>query len=182
LEETAMNDLLELGGVTTKYFAPTQLPPAQYGVTLWSEIPPPDYSRPVMQVVMPATSAVLDLSGQTSPWVIDVVKQLEKLGRLQHNWDSYGGLPLSPQAKAVTFDALGWLKNKDLPTPAVILGSGGAVHLEWRSKGRELEVGFSPTATIEYAKVDSQGQIEEGEADVELRQKLNTLATWLLTG
>ena len=134
-------------------------------------------------ISLPTTSDALDLrEGAAAYWAFEAAKKLENLGALRQNWDSYGGLPLSPTAKRITFDALGWLKNQDLPVPAVVLGSAGTVHLEWRSKGRELEIGFGPAETIEFVKIDNQGHIEEGEADAEIRQRLRLLTSWLMNG
>jgi hypothetical protein len=133
---------------------------------------------------MPSTtSGLLALDAQTATWVLKVLRKLESLGSLQRNWDSHDGLPLSRKAQQTTVDALEWLKHQDLPVPAVVLGSGGTVHLEWRTNGKELEVGFNEHGLAEYLKVDSDGCWEEGEdVNEEIREKLVALAGWLKNG
>lgn len=173
-------DLMELGsiGATTQSFRPVN-----YAFSL-STSTTPQASVPVIQVHMPSTtSGLLALDVQTASWVLQVLKKLESFGRLKRNWDSHDGLPLSTEAKRTTFDALGWLKNQELPVPTVVLGSGGTVHLEWRANGKELEVGFDDRGIAEYLKVESDGCWEEGEdVDEEIREKLITLAEWLKNG
>lgn len=160
-------DLVELG-VTTKFTAPVS-----YSIVLTEQ---------GAYVSMPSalTTSALALDADTAPWVFEATRRLESLEHLHRNWDSYGGLPLSPQARLITFDALGWLKMRDLPIPSVVLGADGTVHLEWRSRtGRELEVGFGIGGRLEYAKTNTQGDIEEGEADAQIRENLCVLTEWL---
>jgi hypothetical protein len=169
-------ELIELGA-TTRSTRPTNY---SFSLATFDEC----IGRPLILVLMPSTAGeLLALDAQTATWVIQAIKKLESLGRLQRNWDSYDGLPLSPAAKRTTFEALGWLKNQELPVPAVVLGSGGTVHLEWRSNGKELEIGFDNCGVTEYLKVDDQGQCEEGEgAHEEIQEKIIKLAEWLKNG
>src|SRR5579872_3088407 len=90
----------------------------------------------------PATTyfGSIDVGGDTAGWVLEAAAKLETLGRFQIGWDSYGGLPLKAGAKDLTVRALRWLSHDELPAPAVVLGSGGTVQLEWRTKDKELEV------------------------------------------
>jgi hypothetical protein len=122
----------------------------------------------------------LDLSGDTAHWVVEAVKKLERLGRFRTGWDSYGGLPLRQGAKGLTLWVLRWLGKDELPVPSVVLGSGGTVQLEWRAKGKELEVELRDNNTIEYAKLSPGGEIEEGEAVLNLPGKIHDLAEWFL--
>lgn len=103
---------LSLGGLTSTTSSPTA---------------PVEWLRHV-QVFLPDTSSTPSLNlTRTADWVLEAVTRLEALGALQHGWDSYGGHPLSPEARAVTVRALRWLDKEDLPTPSVVLGSGGTV-------------------------------------------------------
>ncbi len=128
------------------------------------------------------TGGNLLLRGTTAPWVIDAAKKLEALGRLPTGWDSYGGLPLDSHAKTLTVSALGWLEDKNLPVPAVVLGSAGTVQLEWRVKGRELEIELGKNETVEFVKLAPEGVVEEGEEKTNLPQRLRSLTWWLLYG
>lgn len=128
------------------------------------------------------TSGSLVLTGSTASWVMDAAKKLETIGRLPAGWDSYGGLQLDPNAKKLTVWVLGWLGGRELPVPAVVLGSAGTVQLEWRARGRELEIELGKDNSIEFLKVHPTGDMEEGEARVDLPQKLRGLTWWLLYG
>ena len=152
-----------------------------YGISLCSVGAIRDDSVPIIDVQLrSATSSnALALDANTAVWVFEAVKKLEKLSHLERNWDSYDGLPLSPESRIITFDVLGWLKNQDLPVPSVVLGSNGTVHLEWRLKGKELELGFDGPRAMQYVKVSAEGNIDEGEENAELREKLCVLTSWL---
>lgn len=171
-----MNELREFNlaarGITATY----DYPDAEYTVR---------FSHVGAEIVIaPSTTGLaLSFDASTPTWVIEAARKLDALGSLGRNWDSYGGLPISPGARAITFDALGWLKNQDLPVPAVVLGSSGTVHLEWRSNGKKLELGFGENGMSEYLKVDRHGTAEDDEdmecADAEAREKITYLAEWL---
>src|SRR5712691_9273818 len=121
-EEAMLNEMLEFGATNTNIPA---FGTVRYGQQFLGMV--------VNQTTI--TGGNLLLRGTTAPWVIDAAKKLEALGRLPTGWDSYGGLPLDSDAKNLTVSALGWLEDKNLPVPAVVLGSAGTVQLEWRVKG-----------------------------------------------
>ena len=121
-------------------------------------------------------------TANTAAWVFDVAKKLEALGRLRAGWDSYGGLPLNPKSQALTLNVLGWLGSDELPTPAVVLGSCGNVHLEWRKRGRELEVDLGDGETVAFVKVHPSGLIEEGNGKADVPEELRGLTCWLMHG
>jgi len=114
------------------------------------------------------SAGFLTLTGSTAAWVFEAAKKLEALGKLRPGWDSYGGLPLNQKSRELTLNVLGWLASNELPTPAVVLGSAGDVHLEWRAKGRELEVDLGDGEKIAFVKVFPNGSIEEGESQANL--------------
>lgn len=137
---------------------------------------------PTVQIIYSEDSSLsmINLSGDTADWVIEAAKKLEALARFRKGWDSYGGLPLKPRAKELTLQVLRWLRKDELPVPAVALVSGGTVQLEWRIKEKELEVELRDNDTIEFVKVNSDGGIEEGEAEKDLSSELHNLTSWLL--
>jgi hypothetical protein len=167
-----MSEILEFDlnsrGVTTQFTAPVTYSIVFYGQSARLNLP------------SVSTSSALALDADTAPWVFETAKKLERLGQLPQNWDSYGGFRLSDGAKLMTLDALGWLRKQDLPVPAVVLGSAGTVHLEWRSHGKKLEIGFDDENTIEYLKVEASGVWEEDEnVNTDVQEKLESLAEWL---
>jgi hypothetical protein len=142
---------------------------------------PTCYSPSLVQVLdSGAISAdAIGLGGDTADWVIDAAKKLEKLGRRQADWDSYGGLPLKQGIRNFTLVVLHWLRKDDLPVPGVVLGSAGTVQLEWRSKCKELEVELRDNNSIEFVMVSPDGGIKEGEATSNVSAKLRDLSLWL---
>lgn len=126
-----------------------------------------------------SSSARLNLS-ETQEWVGQAARKLEVIGTLRYDWDSYGGSPLKPQARAFTFTVLRWLSREDLPTPEVGLASNGTVQLEWRVGGKELDVGIGEGDQIEFVTVDVLGQIVEGREDSAPGVKLRDLTHWLM--
>jgi hypothetical protein len=149
----------------------------------WVASPATTCWLPQVQVFYPATTSddSINLSGDVAAgWVIEAAKKLESLARFRTGWDSYGGLPLKREARGLTMQVLGWLQKYDLPVPAVVLGSAGTVQLEWRDKGKELEVELRDNNTIEYLKVHPNGEIEEGEAAVDPSGRVvHDLTRWL---
>lgn len=164
-----MNDLQDLGLTCT-------LQPA------WTSAYSSVRYQPSVQIIYGAvfSPVAIDLSGATAAWVVEAAKKLDRLGRFRVGWDSYGGLPLKPSAQNLTLQVLDWLREDELPVPAVVLGSGGTVQLEWKAKGKELEVELRDNDSIEFVKVSPSGTIEEGETSVNLSGKLHDLTSWLL--
>ncbi|SRR6266511_3041118 len=147
--------------------------------------PAPTFERQSQQTPASASTVsvgTLDLTGDTAEWVLEAARKLEALGRLRTGWDSYGGLPLNRGARWLTLSVLGWLRREDLPAPAVVLGSRGSVQLEWRAKGKELDVELGNDNTFEFVKVLQSGEIQEGATRYGLSEKLQELAQWLLRG
>jgi hypothetical protein len=132
----------------------------------------------------PTTTAAdsLYFSMSTADWVVQAARKLDRLARLEENWDSHRGLPLQPEAKQLTVDVLDWLNRMPLPIPAVVLGSGGTVHLEWRRRGKELELGLGGPSRMEYLRVHPHGRVEEGEETDNLPSRVRDLTSWLLEG
>jgi hypothetical protein len=160
--------------------------PWDLGITLrsrpaWASSCVRSYSYEPPQAQYATTSVgLVALGGETAGWVLEAAKKLEALGRLRAGWDSYGGGPLKQGAKNLTVRVLGLLRTDELPVPAVVLGPGGTVQLEWRAKDKELEVELRDNDTIEYVKVCPSGDIEEGEAAADLPARLHDLSHWFL--
>jgi len=136
----------------------------------------------LFSVMMTTSRGYLTFTGSTATWVFETAKKLEALGRLQPGWDSYNGHSLSAGSRDLTLNVLGWLGSDELPTPAVVLGSEGNVHLEWKTKGRELEIELGDDEHMSFVKVYPNGFIEEGEEPANLPVKLRGLTLWLMYG
>ena len=127
------------------------------------------------------STGIVVLYSDTAQWVLEATRRLEALGKLRVGWDTHGGRPLRMESRNLTVRTLDELRTDSLPTPNVVLGSGGNVHLEWQAKGKELEVELEGDA-VDYVKVTRQGQIEEGrtpEADDPVKA-VSGLTQWLM--
>jgi hypothetical protein len=166
LEKEGINMLAEAQGMRLSRGAGDAYPP-------WFAVP---------AVFRASTNVSLDLM-QCKDWVREAAVKLEALGALPRNWDSYGGSPLTQSAKDFTNQVLRCLEDKDLPTPAVVLGSRGTVQFEWRRRGKELEVDLGEGNELEYVKVGPSGTIqEEGCEQSDFGSKLRELVAWFLRG
>lgn len=149
-----------------------------YPVQVW--VYEPVFAGPWQPSAVSAQPAAF-ITAQAQHWVIDAARQLDALGRLRSGWDSYGGKPLRPEAKALTVKAIQSLERLDLPVPLVALGSGGGVQFEWEHEGRELDLDFgSHGDRIGFLKCPVDGDMEEGVADGIDDATLRKFTNWLL--
>ncbi len=115
-------------------------------------------------------------------WRVKALKKLDEIGRLQENWDSYGGLPLKPEVREAAIRLLHKIGATELPVPGVVLGSAGTVQFEWQANGRELEVEVLADGRIGFLKVWEGSQMEEGELESSSDPGVGRLIDWLLNG
>lgn len=64
-------------------------------------------------------------------------KRLMALAELEHNWDSYGALPISMETLCM---AEHMIKATDVPGVQIVPGSDGSVQLEWHTKELDMEI------------------------------------------
>jgi hypothetical protein len=80
----------------------------------------------------------------TSPmlpeWMPDAVRDLEQLGALGPDWDSYGARPILPENIVTAFEVLLTLVKQDTPRPFVVPTVIGGVQLEWHTRKADLEI------------------------------------------
>jgi len=160
---------------------PNQLP--EFDRPSLDEVVVGDQFEPLKGIQLSTTTGgFLTQTASVAAWVFEVAKKLDALGKLRPDWDSHGGLSLNQKSRDLTLNMLGWLASEELPTPAVVLGSAGNVCLEWRAKGRELEVDLGDGEKIAFVKVFPDGSIEEGERQTNLPTELRGLTSWFMHG
>lgn len=115
-----------------------------------------------------------------SHWLLETLKQLERLSQLPPDWDSYGAEPVKPEILGTSMRLLGAIDRADLPVPHVSAGSSGTVQLEWQIRGRSLELEIVDDETAEYLKLGQDGSAEEGEIPVRSARQLRDLVSWAL--
>ncbi len=81
---------------------------------------------------------------------------LEHLGRLEANWDSYGSPPPSTLAIQTASRLIKAAAQHGAPYTIAPV-AGGAIQLEWRGRGVEVELGISSGGVIGYLLIDRRG-------------------------
>lgn len=81
-------------------------------------------------------------------------ERLSHFQSLQPNWDSYGGLPISPAAIEGATVLIAVLERLGIPDPQVYPIGNGAVGLEWSQNGADLAIEVKSIADI--AIVDAE--------------------------
>jgi hypothetical protein len=75
-------------------------------------------------------------------------KKLEELRKLESNWDSYGGKPITELALEKTDLLLKALLGIQAVEPFVCPCSNGGIQLEWHRNGYTLEIEISPEGEV----------------------------------
>ncbi len=84
-------------------------------------------------------------------------RRLTHIARLESDWDSYGSVPISPNAIRAALVLIGAAAVLFEARPFAILPlSGGGIQLEWRSPRGEIEVEIGSDNTLGYLFVDKQ--------------------------
>lgn len=89
------------------------------------------------------------LSGSKPPaWLSLVEAELVSLGRLEEDWDSYGGRPIDMWMAAGAYMLLGALCSSETPKPTVVPMSSGHVQIEWHTNDVDLEIEFVSASAL----------------------------------
>ncbi len=112
-----------------------------------------------------------------------IESDLQALGRLQPNWDSYGALRINPDTIAAACGFVRCLSDRLARRPRVVPLSTGNLQLEWHDGPRILELEFETPQTIRYLQWDPERhvEIEETFPATEM-DKAVELLQWFLSG
>ena len=130
--------------------SPVNIPPSLLGGVFW----------PAWVVGVPP---------KVDPRFSDILAAIDRLGRLEENWDSFGSQPPALQARLV---AKGLLEQavKNLGAGAipknVVPLSGGGVQIGWLGESAELELEVSPRGQFSFLLATGSGEdrnFEEAE-------------------
>jgi hypothetical protein len=99
-------------------------------------------------------------------------QRLDDLSKLEHDWDTYGALPLTANALELAettmrkvVKALGKsLPERVAPYTVMPIADGG-VSIEWRGPMADLELDIGPSGALSYLiieRVDEDRRFEEG--------------------
>jgi hypothetical protein len=81
-------------------------------------------------------------------WLYPALSRFQYLSRLDENWDTYGGSPLSDDAIYTALSIIARLLRDESAPPAIVPTSEGGVQLEWHRAGDELEIRVAPSGAI----------------------------------
>src|SRR5829696_8668967 len=90
----------------------------------------------------------ITIHGQGPSWLFSTLHVMQRLDRLEHNWDSYGAPRISSMAIAQALETLGWLLEYNGVEAIVVPTSSGDVQLEWHQRGVDLEIRCSASGPI----------------------------------
>jgi hypothetical protein len=118
----------------------------------------------------------ITINHNDSPWTEAIVKQLEKIVRLQSNWDGYGAEPIPYATTVFCLSVVERLSRNDTPPPALVPSADGGIQLEWHNGDMHIELLISePLKAFGWASI--QGTDDDREAD--FRQDFSTVSDWL---
>ena len=100
-------------------------------------------------------------SPQVPTWTSAVVKRLNDLLRLDHNWDSYGATKPSSNAAEALVKVLCDVARSDTPAPAVVPSPAGHFQAEWHRNGIDLELEVVTPTKILVSYSDAQDSWDE---------------------
>lgn len=105
---------------------------------------------------------------------------VDSLAHLPRGWDTYGSRPIQSQAVQGALFLLGVAERMGLPAPRISPVSGGGIQLDWTGTRRDLEVEILPDGSVEYLKVESGDQLQEGSLLSYHEDGVQDCLRWLL--
>jgi len=115
---------------------------------------------------------------QSPAWLKEIYDRISELKKLEKNWDSYGGLPVTDSAIKSIRVLLSQLDIDEMPTPHVAPVPDGGIGLHWRVGARDLEIEADPTGAVHYLHSVVGGEPVCGDANT-LAEAQNAL-DWVL--
>ncbi len=119
-------------------------------------------SRDVVPVALPREFA----GGRSSELLQELLERLVELSAYQHDWDSYGGLPLQWSVVDPLTELVVQLHEYMQTSPTVSLTGDGGLLLNWESPEAELDLTILPgdPASVATYYRDSSGTDREAPA------------------
>ncbi len=99
----------------------------------------------------------------TAGWLPEAREAISQLEHLPDGWDSYGSTAVQQIAVNNAIRFLFGAPSRLVPAPHVSPTPGGGIGLHWQVNGRDLELEFTTTGTIESLKSYVGGKSEPEE-------------------
>jgi hypothetical protein len=111
--------------------------------------------------------------------MLHVLEELDRLRRLEHDWNGYGAPPIDPKAIESAEQFLTSLPGTKVTAPKVVPMTRGRLQFEWHRGNRSLELEFETPDRVHYLKWDTDAGIEEEDIlSIEETRKLHELLEW----
>lgn len=116
-----------------------------------------------VEVEIGKNSVVIESSRDIRPLIADAIAALNRLSRLQQNWDSYGGAKVDQRCLEQAFKVyLEATLNLDSPrSPHFAATPDGGVGISWENGSKGLEVEVSGANTVKSYFFDDDAGTEE---------------------
>lgn len=96
-------------------------------------------------------------SGKPAGWLSDAVREIDALGGLEPNWDSYGAHPIQSEAIVWAVKYLSELAHwAGVPRPHVGASPAGRVGLSWDKGSWSLDAEIDEAGLIRYGYIDER--------------------------
>lgn len=83
---------------------------------------------------------VIHVAPRAPLWLGPTVAVLKELLLLEHNWDSYGALPVDVLQVLAALEWLDGIMQDDMPTPQLVPTNRGGIQIEWHHSGIDIEI------------------------------------------
>lgn len=120
----------------------------------------------------------IDTTRHTLPdWLLEVVRDLNRIVLLPPNWDSYGALPIDQPTLEHALHVIVKIMDDDIPLPQVGATVRGGVEFEWHIDGKDLEIQVGRPFEVHAYFHDEQKPEDEWEEDIGVN--LDVLETYI---
>ena len=115
-------------------------------------------------------------------WIEEAQADIERLRRLDPNWDGYGAPAIDPAIIDVARSFVASLPATCRIPPRVVPMSSGALQLEWHDGPRSLELEFESPDSIRYLQWHPQANVEREEILlIRDKSKFAALIEWFMS-
>jgi hypothetical protein len=113
-------------------------------------------------------------------WQSLLARQLEAVGDLSRNWDSYDGASADAETIAGARSLLERIigATQDIEKPHVRPTPAGGVQFDWESGGRYFEIEIAEPTLAHYFFEDRDARVE-AEGTIQIGQSLNPIINYL---
>ncbi|REJ95230.1 MAG: hypothetical protein DWQ34_06795 [Planctomycetota bacterium] len=105
---------------------------------------------------------------QPADWSEGSLDGIERLGKLNHNWDSYGANPVvaeSIEVAKLLVRMFAQVTGIDCPRIAASPAGNVALSWEWREHSRELDLEILPDGSLRYSYLDERQPSQDCEGE-----------------